>query len=89
MRPKSEIYTPKRDDEHPHPFHMRSPPRAAQVTLKPPFQSEAKCEAIDMKITFLFSCKMKLIITRKRFPLSFVLKVRVLELGNGLFIVFG
>ena len=26
MRPKSEIYFPKRDDEHPHPFHMRSPP---------------------------------------------------------------
>ena len=26
MRPKSKIYTPKRDDEHPHPFHMRSPP---------------------------------------------------------------
>ena len=26
VRPKSEIYTPKRDDEHPHPFHMRSPP---------------------------------------------------------------
>ena len=26
MRPKSEIYTPKRDDEHPHPFHMPSPP---------------------------------------------------------------
>ena len=25
MRPKSEIYTPKRDDEHPHPFYMRSP----------------------------------------------------------------
>ena len=24
--PKSGIYTPKRDDEHPHPFHMRSPP---------------------------------------------------------------
>ena len=24
MRPKSEIYTPKRDDEHPTPFHMRS-----------------------------------------------------------------
>ena len=23
VRPKSEIYTPKRDDEHPHPFHMR------------------------------------------------------------------
>ena len=26
MRPKSGIYTPKRDDEHPHPFHMQSPP---------------------------------------------------------------
>ena len=26
MRPNSEIYTPKRDDEHPHPFHTRSPP---------------------------------------------------------------
>ena len=26
MRPKSEIYTPKRDDEHPHPFPMRSSP---------------------------------------------------------------
>ena len=25
MRPKSEIYTPKRDDGHPHPFYMRSP----------------------------------------------------------------
>ena len=26
MRPKSEIYTHERDDEHPHPFHMQSPP---------------------------------------------------------------
>ena len=26
VRPKSEIYTSKRDDEHPHPFHVRSPP---------------------------------------------------------------
>ena len=26
MRPKSKIYTPKQDDEHPHPFHMWSPP---------------------------------------------------------------
>ena len=24
VRPKSEIYTPRRDDEHPHPFSMRS-----------------------------------------------------------------
>ena len=26
MRPKSKIYTPKRDDEHPPPFHMGVPP---------------------------------------------------------------
>ena len=26
VRPKSEIYNPKRGDEHPYPFHMRSPP---------------------------------------------------------------
>ena len=27
VRPKSEIYTPKRDNEHPRPFHMGvSPP---------------------------------------------------------------
>ena len=25
VRPKFEIYNPKRDDEHPHPFHMPSP----------------------------------------------------------------
>ena len=26
MRPKSEIHTPKQDDEHPRPFHMSLPP---------------------------------------------------------------
>ena len=26
VRQKSEIYTPKQDDEHPHPFHMGIPP---------------------------------------------------------------
>ena len=42
MRPKSEIYTPKQDDEHPHPFHMGSsppPPRgsaqSSQMVLVP------------------------------------------------------
>ena len=38
MRPKSEIYTPKRDDEHPHHFDMRSlppglPPNAVFLLL--------------------------------------------------------
>ena len=38
MRPKSEIYTPKRDDEHPRLFHMavaphRRPPYTASSLL--------------------------------------------------------
>ena len=28
---KSEIHTPKRDDKHPHPFHMRSTPPSGVV----------------------------------------------------------
>ena len=35
VRPKSEIHTPKRDDEYPHPFHIGSPPRA-QTSLECP-----------------------------------------------------
>ena len=35
VRPKSEIYTPKRDDEHLHPFHMRNPPPPGIFTLYP------------------------------------------------------
>ena len=36
MRPKSEIYTPKQDDEHPHPLHMLSPPRGLPfIALRP------------------------------------------------------
>ena len=31
MRPKSEIYTPKRDDEHTRPFHMRVPTRGVRT----------------------------------------------------------
>ena len=36
QNPKSEIYTPKRDDEYPHPFHMQStpPPRAFTLRLE-------------------------------------------------------
>ena len=34
VRPKSEIYTPKRDDEHPHPFRMRTPPTPRLGSLK-------------------------------------------------------
>ena len=34
MRPKSEIYIPKRDDEHPHPFNMWSPPTPGSRVYK-------------------------------------------------------
>ena len=33
MRPKSEIYTPKQDDEHPHLFHMGSSPPKGQCSV--------------------------------------------------------
>ena len=49
MRPKSEIYTPKRDDEHPLPFHMRSPPPGG---VQPPtsFFSASQKGAVDLSI---------------------------------------
>ena len=40
---------------------------------KPLFQNKAKCEAIDMKILFIFM-QMKLIFTRKLLPLASPLK---------------
>ena len=42
MRPKSEIYNPKRDDEHPYHFHMRSlpPPDMEQSVISFSSQKE-------------------------------------------------
>ena len=37
-RTNSEIYTSKRDDEHPRPSHMRSPPRGPAPGLKIDFK---------------------------------------------------
>ena len=42
VRPESEIYTPKRDDEHPHPFHMRSPSPGMQVCIPQKWSSFLK-----------------------------------------------
>ena len=47
------------------------------------FQNEAKCEAIDMEITFNYYAN-KTHFHNKGFALSLVLKLRFLELGNGL-----
>ena len=44
----------------------------------PRFQSEAKCEAFDLKMIFKFSY------SKKGFALSLVLKVKVLDVGNSL-----
>ena len=52
--------------------------------LKPLFQREAKCGAIDMKMSF-YSHAMKLIITRKVWNLASFWKWGFLELRNCLF----
>ena len=52
--------------------------------LKPLFQREAKCGAIDMKMSF-YSHAMKLIITRKVWNLASFWKWGFLELRNALF----
>ena len=50
------------------------------------FESEAKCEAIDLKMIFNNDAN-KTDFHGKGFTLSLVLKVRFLELGNGLLLV--
>ena len=62
VRPKSEIYTPKRDDEHPHPFHMRSsppkgwtnPPTIPRST--PPHPRVTRC-FLSTRMHYLFDIK--------------------------------
>ena len=53
------------------------------ICPKPLCQSDAKWEAIDMKIGF-YSHANKTLFHERGFALSLVLKVRVLELRNGL-----
>jgi len=55
--------------------------------LKPLFQSEGKCKAIDMEIIFYFHAN-ETHIHNKGFAFSLVLKARVLGLGNGLLCSF-
>ena len=40
VRPKFDIYTPKREDEHPHLFHMRSPPPLPPPGLEAQMQTQ-------------------------------------------------
>ena len=47
----------------------------SELYPEPLFQSEAKCEAIEMTATLLM--QTKLIVTRKVFSLMLVLKVRI------------
>ena len=55
--------------------------------LKPLLQSEAKCEAIVMKIFFIIILiQTKLIFTTEVLPLASFCKWEVLELGNGVFL---
>ena len=70
MRPKSEIYTPKQDDKHPHRFFCRVPPtppppsRTLLRALTPTFKFNAcnchltlsLCIFINVDIIFTFRC---------------------------------
>ena len=51
---------------------------------KPLFQSEARCEAIDVKM-ISYSLANKTHFHKKGFELSLLLKVRNLDFGKGLF----
>ena len=54
MRPKSEIYTPRWDDEHPHPFHIGDSPGAAAragVTQAPRCMTTAQAAAKKTHMT--------------------------------------
>ena len=57
--------------------------RSFPSSKKSHFQNESKCEAIDMKMMFNYYAN-KTHFYNKGFALSLVLKVRFLELGNGL-----
>ena len=52
--------------------------------LKPLFQSEAKCQAIVMKMFFFFRIQIKFIFTTEVLPLASFCKWE--EIGNGLFL---
>ena len=60
MRPKCAIYTPTRDDEHPHPFHMRGPPSGSSISyVRLPNQSNnsptdwVRLSSIDLSFGFV------------------------------------
>ena len=53
MRPKSEIYTPKRDDEHPYHFHMRSTPPPLPLGPRPQeAREERPVDEVDRPVKF-------------------------------------
>ena len=75
-----------------HTLHQRTAKRVTNRPFpsctKPLFQSEAKYEAIDVKMVFYFDADKMTHFHKRGFALSLVLKVRVFWkwLGNGLFI---
>ena len=72
MRPKSEIYTPRRNDDHPHPLHMRSPPPGSLA-----HGGRFGCNSCINFLCFLFLCTSE---TFKR-----ILQRILLECENVLF----
>ena len=64
-------------------FLFRGCNRPFSSCSKPLFQCEAKCEIIDMKTIFLFSCKYNSF-AQERFRTQPRFESEFLELGNGL-----
>ena len=62
VRPKSEIYTPKRDDEHPLPFHMQSAPPPRPIHAFRRFT-----DFIWIEILYFKSCKNTGLVMHKLF----------------------
>ena len=85
---KFNYYTPAREDCIRYLFKISCPPhlttnRSFLRCLKPRFQSEARCKAIDVKIIF-YSPTNKTTFTREVFHLASFWKWEFLKLGNDL-----
>ena len=104
MRPKSEIYTPKRDDKHPHLFHMQSlpPPSPGGTLLRaltPIFKFNAcnchltlsLCIFINVDIIFTFRCVILLPFLIPFFPSVYFFDVPFLDfyLYTSYYLVYG
>ena len=75
VRPKSKIYTPERDDGHPHPFHMRSSPPGVKPLLSGHLRDLSKCP-LNIEVVKIAQCFLTINIQRL---LCTVIKLHVVK----------